>query len=158
MASLLSSSLVPFRLSILSLPSLLSSLPLLLPFQRTLIINISSSTVKQPGTRPDPPCLKMRLYHLFLLLAIFLGACVCSSASSPEQTSRIQLQFRDDPKNLDYKCGPRWGKCPTGTCCSSSGRLSEFHPTWGKEMRSPDTNRRLLRDEQGALPLPGLHD
>lgn len=35
----------------------------------------------------------------------------------------IQMQPRDVPQNLDYKCGPKWGKCPGGTCCSSAGKV-----------------------------------
>lgn len=37
------------------------------------------------------------------------------------QIESIQLR-RDVTQNLDYKCGPKWGKCPMGTCCSSSGK------------------------------------
>lgn len=37
------------------------------------------------------------------------------------QIESIQVR-RDVTQNLDYKCGPKWGKCPMGTCCSSSGK------------------------------------
>lgn len=39
------------------------------------------------------------------------------------QSEQTQLQLRDIPQNLDYHCGPKWGKCPSGTCCSSAGKL-----------------------------------
>jgi chitin deacetylase len=37
------------------------------------------------------------------------------------QIENIQPR-RDVTQNLDYKCGPKWGKCPMGTCCSGSGK------------------------------------
>ena len=39
--------------------------------------------------------------------------------SQPETESH--LNTRDAPNNLDYRCGPKIGKCPVGTCCSGSG-------------------------------------
>jgi len=37
------------------------------------------------------------------------------------QVEDIQAR-RDVTKNLNYKCGPKWGKCPEDTCCSGSGK------------------------------------
>lgn len=61
-----------------------------------------------------------------------------SSVGSTEQQSErtfpaawlenTQLRYRDVPPNLDYKCGPKWGKCAGGTCCSSAGRSSTKTP------------------------------
>ena len=39
--------------------------------------------------------------------------------SQPEPDSH--LNSRDAPNNLDYRCGPKIGKCPVGTCCSAAG-------------------------------------
>ncbi|KAJ5098019.1 Glycoside hydrolase/deacetylase beta/alpha-barrel [Penicillium argentinense] len=83
----------------------------------------------------------MHLYHLFLTLGILvcLGSCFAPQAldqpASPQEESKdVQLQFRDVSQNLDYRCGPRWGKCPGGTCCSSAG----FCGSTKAHCRSPD--------------------
>ncbi|KAJ5227453.1 uncharacterized protein N7469_007459 [Penicillium citrinum] len=85
----------------------------------------------------------MRVHALLLLVVIFgfvgLGTAFSSAvtrqaSSSQEETIDFQLQSRDAPQNLDYKCGPRWGKCPSGTCCSSAG----FCGTTKAHCRSPD--------------------
>ncbi|KAJ5195890.1 hypothetical protein N7449_006369 [Penicillium cf. viridicatum] len=52
--------------------------------------------------------------------------------SQPETESH--LNTRDAPNNLDYRCGPKIGKCPVGTCCSGSG----FCGTSKAHCRSPD--------------------
>lgn len=35
--------------------------------------------------------------------------------------SRLRRASNDVTKSLDYKCGEKWGRCPSGTCCSSVG-------------------------------------
>ncbi|KOS43071.1 hypothetical protein ACN38_g6037 [Penicillium nordicum] len=52
--------------------------------------------------------------------------------SQPEPDSH--LNSRDAPNNLDYRCGPKIGKCPVGTCCSAAG----FCGTSKAHCRSPD--------------------
>lgn len=37
------------------------------------------------------------------------------------QPESLHLQLRGVTKQLDYKCGPKYGTCPSGTCCSSAG-------------------------------------
>lgn len=39
--------------------------------------------------------------------------------------AKTQIQARDLASN-DYKCGPKWGKCQGGTCCSSAGQSDQF--------------------------------
>lgn len=39
--------------------------------------------------------------------------------------AKAQIQARDLASN-DYKCGPKWGKCQGGTCCSSAGQSDRF--------------------------------
>lgn len=46
------------------------------------------------------------------------------------QPDSTQMEPRDVPPNLDYKCGPKWGKCPGGTCCSSAGESLIEHCKW----------------------------
>ncbi|CAG8182195.1 unnamed protein product [Penicillium olsonii] len=85
----------------------------------------------------------MRLHPAFALL-IALTTCVLAriqgvlpvytialESSEPVQTS---LNTRDVPNNVDYRCGPKIGKCPVGTCCSGAG----FCGTSKAHCRSPD--------------------
>ncbi|KAJ5159562.1 Chitin deacetylase [Penicillium canariense] len=49
------------------------------------------------------------------------------SANGEDQSEGVHLRLRaisGVTKQLDYKCGPKWGKCPSGTCCSGAGRPS----------------------------------
>lgn len=77
---------------------------------------------------------KMRLHQFLIILALLVGiafSCVHDSTepdgtieeptTSQDQPEVLRLQLRDITKQLDYKCGPKYGSCPSGTCCSSSG-------------------------------------
>jgi chitin deacetylase len=74
----------------------------------------------------------MRLHPILVLLIASLVTCVFGkihgagpvytvSLESPEE-SESHLNTRDAPNNLDYRCGPKIGKCPVGTCCSGAGK------------------------------------
>ena len=39
-----------------------------------------------------------------------------------EDRSQLELRRMDVTQSLDYRCGDKWGKCPSGTCCSSAGK------------------------------------
>jgi hypothetical protein len=65
-------------------------------------------------------------------LVATLATCVFARvhAAGPVHTVSIEqsqpgteshLDTRDAPNNLDYRCGPKIGKCPVGTCCSGAG-------------------------------------
>ncbi|CEJ58107.1 hypothetical protein PMG11_06777 [Penicillium brasilianum] len=51
-----------------------------------------------------------------------------------DQAESLHLQLRGVTQQLDYKCGPKYGTCPSGTCCSSAG----FCGTTTAHCRSPD--------------------
>lgn len=42
-------------------------------------------------------------------------------ATGQDQGEGLHLQLRGVTQQLDYKCGPKYGTCPSGTCCSSAG-------------------------------------
>jgi hypothetical protein len=60
---------------------------------------------------------------------------------------------RDAPNNLDYRCGPKIGKCPVGTCCSGAGMCQNSVSSSSLLMAFCD---RFMRHVQGALPLSRL--
>lgn len=67
--------------------------------------------------------------------------------TQPEST---QMETRDVPPNLDYKCGPKWGKCPGGTCCSSAG---ESDRTWREWYHTHWTQAIAARPRLTVVPL-----
>ncbi|KAJ5559020.1 hypothetical protein N7535_009112 [Penicillium sp. DV-2018c] len=87
----------------------------------------------------------MRVYSLSLLLTATLASSVFGRAhdATPVYTVSAErsqagngsyLGTRDAPNNVDYRCGPKIGKCPVGTCCSAAG----FCGTSKSHCRSPD--------------------
>ncbi|KAJ5102227.1 hypothetical protein NUU61_004449 [Penicillium alfredii] len=91
----------------------------------------------------------MRFRPILMLSSIFLAklavATPCETSSIHtvplNQTSSVaedleaaEIESRATPPNLDYRCGVKYGKCPSGTCCSSSG----FCGTSKAHCRSPD--------------------
>jgi hypothetical protein len=78
---------------------------------------------------------------------------VAIEQSQPEPESH--LDTRDAPNNLDYRCGPKIGKCPVGTCCSGAGMCQNSVSSSSLLMAFCD---RFLRHVQGALPLSRLQD
>ncbi|KAJ5638511.1 Glycoside hydrolase/deacetylase beta/alpha-barrel [Penicillium herquei] len=55
-------------------------------------------------------------------------------AAPAEAPKFITQHRRDIVTNLDYRCGEKYGRCPSGTCCSSAG----FCGTTKAHCRSPD--------------------
>ncbi|KAJ5329557.1 hypothetical protein N7452_009947 [Penicillium brevicompactum] len=86
----------------------------------------------------------MRLHPTFALLLAPLANCLLAKVHgagpvytvSMESSNIVQsrLDSRDVPNNADYRCGPKIGKCPVGTCCSGAG----FCGTSKAHCRSPD--------------------
>ncbi|KAJ5295739.1 hypothetical protein N7508_010560 [Penicillium antarcticum] len=86
----------------------------------------------------------MRTYSLALLpLAgcVFAGLfgdgpvyTVPPDQSQIEEAVEAAVNIRDVPNNVDYRCGPKIGKCPIDTCCSAAG----FCGTSKAHCRSPD--------------------
>jgi hypothetical protein len=78
----------------------------------------------------------MRAHHLALLplascaFAGFFGNGpvynVPPDQSQIEEAVEAAVNIRDVPNNLDYRCGPKIGKCPIDTCCSSAGMYQEL--------------------------------
>jgi hypothetical protein len=75
--------------------------------------------------------IKMRLHPIFVLLIPALVTCVQGEihGAGPvytvpveSETAESRLSNRDAPSNADYRCGPKIGKCPVGTCCSGAGK------------------------------------
>lgn len=72
--------------------------------------------------------------QLLIILAIIAGLAyglhspieltnaIDEPASSQGQSESLRLQLRGVTKQLDYQCGPSYGSCPSGTCCSSAGK------------------------------------
>lgn len=62
-----------------------------------------------------------------LATCVFAGVHIASPVhtvsieQSQPETESSHLDTRDAPNNLDYRCGPKIGKCPVGTCCSGAG-------------------------------------
>lgn len=73
----------------------------------------------------------MRVRPPFALLIAPLATCLLAKihgagpvyTASIESSNTVQshLDSRDVPNNADYRCGPKIGKCPVGTCCSGAG-------------------------------------
>ncbi|KAJ5468992.1 hypothetical protein N7475_006744 [Penicillium sp. IBT 31633x] len=87
----------------------------------------------------------MRVPPILGFIILTLATCVLANihgtapvyTASVEQSQEIdasRLDTRDAPNNLDYRCGPKIGKCPVGTCCSGAG----FCGTSKAHCRSPD--------------------
>lgn len=38
-----------------------------------------------------------------------------------DQSEGLHLQLRGVTQQPNYQCGPKYGTCPSGTCCSSAG-------------------------------------
>lgn len=51
-----------------------------------------------------------------------LDAKPAQPGSEASASQDVNLQLRDVTSSLDYRCGSKWGTCPSGTCCSSAGR------------------------------------
>lgn len=92
----------------------------------------------------------MRLSHLLLIIDLFAGIALgrvsdyktldvvsaTESATTEQQSdtsevtkkkefsSGVEVHPRDVTQNLEYRCAGKWGSCPSGTCCSSAGKLS----------------------------------
>ncbi|KAF7717591.1 Chitin deacetylase [Penicillium ucsense] len=91
----------------------------------------------------------MHVRQLLILLGVSVGLAYGSLVpnhqsvlvhKSDEQglsysgSPQLRLQYREPPPNLQYKCGPKYGHCPSGTCCSSAG----FCGTSSAHCRSPE--------------------
>lgn len=75
----------------------------------------------------------MHPHQLLIILAIIAGLAyslhgpieinnaIEEPAENQDQPESLRLQLRGVTKQLDYKCGPKYGTCPSGTCCSSAG-------------------------------------
>jgi hypothetical protein len=74
----------------------------------------------------------MRGHSISLLLIAALASSVFAKThgAAPVYTASVEqsqegiksrLETRDAPNNVDYRCGPKIGKCPVGTCCSGAG-------------------------------------
>jgi chitin deacetylase len=46
--------------------------------------------------------------------------------SQAQEAVEAAVNIRDAPNNVDYRCGPKIGKCPIDTCCSSAGMCQEL--------------------------------
>lgn len=78
----------------------------------------------------------MRVHSTLVFLIATLAASVpakihsaapvyTASLEQPQEGTDSQLDTRDAPNNVDYRCGPKIGKCPVGTCCSGAGMYQE---------------------------------
>lgn len=72
----------------------------------------------------------MRLHPIFAwviaTLVVYVpaklhGAGPVYTVSLESSVVGSRLDARDAPNNLDYRCGPKIGQCPVGTCCSGAG-------------------------------------
>lgn len=76
----------------------------------------------------------MHLHHFLAVLTISVGlaySCLHGQidlnntieepTTGQDQAEGLHLQLRGVTQQLDYKCGPKYGTCPSGTCCSSAG-------------------------------------
>lgn len=56
---------------------------------------------------------------------LHVGPVHTVAIEQPQPETESHLDTRDAPNNLDYRCGPKIGKCPVGTCCSGAGMFSK---------------------------------
>lgn len=76
----------------------------------------------------------MRLRPAFVsLIALATSALTKLHGAAPVYTATLEssavqsaLDTRDVPNNVDYRCGPKIGKCPVGTCCSGAGMCQKY--------------------------------
>jgi hypothetical protein len=75
----------------------------------------------------------MHPHQILVILAILAGLAyslhgpielnnaIEEPVTSQDQSESLRLKLRGVTKQLDYQCGPSYGSCPSGTCCSSAG-------------------------------------
>lgn len=104
--------------------------------------------------------LAMRLRLIFLLCSLAFAECVLSSVydTTPVYTllAQEELELPLKPRDLDYRCGPKHGRCTKGTCCSSAGMSHQ--PSLSMTVSNTARMKRLLWHHEGALPLARLQD
>lgn len=83
-----------------------------------VVIPPATTAINQPEATAIPPQLATRSDEQPGLSSSDEPSHTMRRMAQPEST---QMERRDVPQTLDYRCGPKWGKCPGGTCCSSAG-------------------------------------
>ncbi|KAJ5184236.1 Glycoside hydrolase/deacetylase beta/alpha-barrel [Penicillium capsulatum] len=77
-----------------------------------------------------------------------LGSEFGQSGQEASVSQDGELHLRDVTSSLDYRCGSKWGTCPSGTCCSSAG----FCGTTKAHCRSPDCQIDFGNCDSHATP------
>lgn len=110
---------------------------------------------------------EMHLRDFFVLSALTLAGCA-SARSIPKtdllSSLPIVSTIQDDnhvgelvSRDANNRCGPQFGKCPDGKCCSTAG-VSPNGLLSQKHANLMCLTDRLLRNKQLLLPFSGLPD
>ncbi|KAJ5256918.1 Glycoside hydrolase/deacetylase beta/alpha-barrel [Penicillium angulare] len=75
-----------------------------------------------------------------------------SELAIPVGPNSRRKHHRDITTDLDYRCGEKYGRCPSGTCCSSADCRIDFGNCDAHKTPKGPPTREIMRPHNGAVP------